>query len=53
MSLFQKRRIVNPSVGEMTVALRIAPGMRVEVMLTAINLDNEALLKADKIDNVA
>jgi|SRR5215212_12052508 len=30
--------------GKMIVRLRVAPGMRIEIMLTAIDLDNEAVL---------
>jgi hypothetical protein len=34
--------------GQNTFALRVAPGTTVEVMLTAVDLDDEALLETDK-----
>jgi hypothetical protein len=34
------------------VALRIAPGMRIEIMLTAIDLDHEAVFETDEIYNI-
>src|SRR5207248_1936213 len=38
---------------EMIVTLRVAPRMRIEIVLAAIHLDDEPLLQADKIDDMA
>ena len=37
----------------MTIALRVAPCVGIEVMLTAIDLDDETLLDTNKIDDMA
>ncbi len=37
---------------KMFVALRVAPRMRIEIMLTAVDLDDEALLETDEIDDI-
>jgi hypothetical protein len=42
-----------PLAGKVPIALRVAPRMGIEVMLTAVNLDNQTLLETDKIDDVA
>src|SRR5260370_8265971 len=42
-----------PFAGKVIVALRIAPGMRIEIMLTAIDLDHEAMLETDEIYDIA
>jgi hypothetical protein len=39
-------------VGQMMIALRVALGMRVEVMLTAVDLDDEPMLETNKIDDI-
>ena len=39
--------------GQITITLRIAPGMRIEIMLTAVNLDDELVFETDKIDHIA
>jgi hypothetical protein len=41
-----------PLVGKVTIALRVAPGVRVEAMLTAVDLDDETLLETDEIDDM-
>jgi hypothetical protein len=38
---------------EAVISLRVAPSMRVEIMLTAVDLDDEALLQADEINDEA
>jgi hypothetical protein len=37
---------------KMAVALGVAPGMHIEVMLTAVDLDDEAMLEANEIEDV-
>jgi membrane-bound lytic murein transglycosylase MltF len=39
--------------GKMSVTLRVAPGMRIEIMLAAIDLDNAAVLKAVEVYDMA
>jgi len=39
--------------GKVTIARSIAPGMHVEIMLTAVDLDQDPVLETDKIYDVA
>ena len=41
------------SAGEVIVAFRIAPRMRSEIMLTAIDLNHEAVFETDEIYDMA
>jgi hypothetical protein len=47
-----KTQYFEPLIGKMTVPLRIAACMHIEVMLTAINLDDEAQSETDEIEYV-
>jgi hypothetical protein len=38
--------------GKMTVALHIAPGMRIKVMLTAVHFDDQTMLETDEIHDM-
>ncbi len=40
-------------VDKILVALRVAPRMHIEIMLTAIDLHDEALLETDEVDDIA
>jgi hypothetical protein len=42
-----------PLIRKIAIAFRVAAGMCVEVMLTAVDLDDEALLETDEIDDIA
>ena len=52
ISLFQKRS-TEASAGEVIVTLRIAPRMRIEIMLTAIDLNYEVVFETDEIYDMA
>ena len=39
-------------LGKVIIALRVAPGMRIEIVLAAIDLHNEALFKADEVNYI-
>src|SRR5262249_17580677 len=41
-----------PFRGQMMIALRVALGMRIKVMLAAVDFDDEPMLEANKINDV-
>jgi hypothetical protein len=40
-------------LGKILIALRVAPRVQIEIMLTAIDLYNQTLLETDEIDDRA
>lgn len=53
ISLFQKRNTPKALLGKILIALRVAPRVQIEIMLTAIDLYNQTLLETDEIDEMA
>jgi hypothetical protein len=51
ISLFQKTQYLEPFAGKAIVAPSVTPGMRIEIMLATVDLDDEAVFETDEIDD--